>query len=357
MAMVIGHTADGLLSDAARAVGWIQVYWGFRGLTAPMFLVVSGWAVAEWASRSGLKGWSLVRNRAGRVAMLLACGFVLRWPGWDVPGVLSLDKTPWEHLLAFDALYCIALSLLAGTALFALVPSLAARRWALGIAAVGIPLLSAAVHSAVIAVDPPLPIRLAFLADAISPFALFPWAGYFFAGALIGHLLPLVRGPIPRAAALLAASGALLTLTSIAGVDWSSAASPSVVASRLGEVLAILAAVTLVPAALSKRLAMIGRSSLVVYVAHLPIVYGWSTSAGLVGVWGRTLQPLEVLAVAAFLLAFGLALASALRWTRAAAPRLLQAIVEPSGDTVWAAHRITSAEADRPAATEAPPIR
>ncbi|HZA50898.1 MAG TPA: acyltransferase [Myxococcaceae bacterium] len=332
MAMVVGHTADGLLSDASRALSWIPLYWEFRGLTAPMFLVVSGWAVAEWASRSGLTGWPLVRSKLARVALLLGCGFVLRWPGWDVEGVLALKKVPWEHLLAFDALYCIAWSVLAGTVLFALVPALAARRWVLAGAAAGIPLASAAVHAAVVAADAPALVRLALVSDATSPFALFPWAGYFFAGALIGHLLPLVRGSVPRAAALLATSGVMLALTSIVAVDWSTAASPTMFAHRLGQILAILAGVALVPAVVSKRLATVGRSSLVVYVAHLPIVYGWSTSPGLVAHFGRTLQPWEVLSVAACLLAFGLALAAAIRWTKAAAPRLTQLLATRGSD-------------------------
>jgi acyltransferase len=340
IAMVVGHTADGLLSEASRALGWVQVYWEFRGLTAPLFLVVGGWAVAEWASRSRLTGWSLVRNRVGRVALLLACGFVLRWPGWDVPGVLALEKAPWQHLLAFDALYCIGWSLLAGAALFALVPGVAARRWALAVAAIAIPLASSAVHAAVTALDPPVVLRLALVADPISPFALFPWAGYFFAGALMGHLLPLVRGQA-RATALLAAGCVLFVLTAIVGIDWSPAGTLTVVASRLAQVLAILGVVTLVPAVVSKRLASIGRSSLVVYVAHLPIVYGWSTSQGLVEAWGRTLQPWQVLLVSAVLLVFGLALAAALRWTKAAAPRMLQwALAARGPDTGWADRKI-----------------
>src|ERR687888_4333 len=91
VAMVVGHTADGLLSDAARALPWGQGYWGFRGLTAPLFLVVSGWAVTMAAARSGLSGRAFFRARLRRVAMLIACGLALRWPGWDAAALLSMD--------------------------------------------------------------------------------------------------------------------------------------------------------------------------------------------------------------------------------------------------------------------------
>jgi peptidoglycan/LPS O-acetylase OafA/YrhL len=344
VAMVVGHTADGLLSDTARALPWVQVYWGFRGLTSPLFLVVSGWAVMTAASRSGLSGPAFFRDRLGRVATLIACGLALRWPGWDARGIFALEPAAWTHLLGFDALQCIAWSLFAGAALLAVVPGFAARAWALGIVAVLVPFGSASVHVAIAALEPAFPVRLALVPGPESPFALFPSAGYFFAGALVGHLLPLMRGNLLRAAALLAAGCALVGATRVVGIDWTTLASPMLFVFRLGQVLTILGAVTLIPAVASARVAPLGRSALVVYVAHLPIVYGWSTLAGLTEIWGRSLQPWQVLGVAACLLTFGLALAWALRWTKASLRALQLSLPTP-----------TASPSPSPSATGEPP--
>jgi uncharacterized membrane protein len=46
VAMVFGHTCDALLSAEARAGPLVGVYWQARGLAAPLFMMVSGWAVA-----------------------------------------------------------------------------------------------------------------------------------------------------------------------------------------------------------------------------------------------------------------------------------------------------------------------
>ena len=46
LAMVFGHTCDALLSPAARITPAIATYWKARGLTAPLFMMVSGWVVA-----------------------------------------------------------------------------------------------------------------------------------------------------------------------------------------------------------------------------------------------------------------------------------------------------------------------
>ena len=51
VAMVFGHSADVLLSTAVRALPSLQTYWTFRGFTAPLFLMVSGWAL--WSSTTG----------------------------------------------------------------------------------------------------------------------------------------------------------------------------------------------------------------------------------------------------------------------------------------------------------------
>ena len=67
------------------------------------------------------------------------------------------------------------------------------------------------------------------------------------------------------------------------------------------------------PVANAARFSLLGRSSLVVYVAHLPIVYGWSTIPGLASRYGRTFSVGQVLLSATVLLAIGLVIAELIR--------------------------------------------
>jgi hypothetical protein len=71
------------------------------------------------------------------------------------------------------------------------------------------------------------------------------------------------------------------------------------------------------PMIVAGRLSLLGRSSLTVYVAHLPLVYGWSTFAGLNARWGRSLSLIQVAGVALLLLVFGLAVAESIRTFKA----------------------------------------
>jgi hypothetical protein len=45
--MVVGHTLDMGLTPAVRGAPLIALYWSFRGLTAPLFLVVAGCGAGE----------------------------------------------------------------------------------------------------------------------------------------------------------------------------------------------------------------------------------------------------------------------------------------------------------------------
>src|SRR5688572_7118933 len=56
IAMVMGHTLDATLSPEARALPALQVYWMFRGVTAPLFLCVAGWALSGGLARAVGRG-------------------------------------------------------------------------------------------------------------------------------------------------------------------------------------------------------------------------------------------------------------------------------------------------------------
>lgn len=332
VAMVMGHTLDAVLAPAVRETPLAIAYWKARGLTAPLFLLVSGWAVTVAISRGRARGAAVVRGRVPRVLLLLAIGYALRWPGWATDALLAGDRAAWSHLLAFDALHTIALALLATVAVLSLpwstreralaLAGLLVLAWALGLRA-----------PAPLAPSPsdlpgaPAVLALWQAAGGSSPFPLFPWAAYFFAGGLLALAS---REGRPRPAAMAAVGAALVAATCWTGVGTMPPADPRLLAFRIGVVLLVLAGLCAVPAAVAGRLAPLGRASLGLYALHVPVVYGWSTHAGLAQRVGPTqgfgAGALWGLAVLAASLAALLAGRAALGQVRAAAGRLRAAL-------------------------------
>lgn len=325
VAMVVGHTLDALLSPAARAHPAAVAYWKARGLTAPLFLLVSGWAVTVAIRRAPARGLGVVRQRLPRVLLLLAVGTLLRWPGWGLAGLEAGDREVWGHLLGFDALHTIALSFLGAAGVLALGRPPREEKlllWALLALAVALGMRAPL----------PLPEPLPPLGPALlvtqalggtSPFPLVPWAAYFLAGCLVGLAMEEGSDRVTAGKAILGA--ALVAATSWQEVGTAPPGAPALIGFRIGLILMLLAALSRVPLAVGRRLAPLGRLSLAVYALHVPVVYGWSTVPGLAWRIGPRLGAAQALGVALTVLVASAAAAWALVAARHQAWRLLQA--------------------------------
>jgi uncharacterized membrane protein len=302
IAMVTGHTLDALLSPAARAAPGVVAYWKLRGLTAPLFLLVSGWAVAVAiqgsARRDGVRGLAVVRARLPRVLLLLAVGTALRGPGWATAGLAEGDHAAWAHLLGLDALHVIGLALLGAALVFALGRPPREER-----------LLFALLVAAAVALgmrEPGHPATLPGVAweqllGGSSPFPLVPWVAYFFTGCLGGLS---GQDGSPRAARGMAGLGlALFLATFWQGVGTAPPGEPALIAYRIGLLLLLLAALSRLPTRVGAAAAPLGRHSLAIYALHLPVVYGWSTVPGLAWRVGPSLGVGQALGVALLVLA------------------------------------------------------
>jgi uncharacterized membrane protein len=305
VAMVFGHTCDALLSPAARAAPGIVAYWKARGLTAPLFLLVSGWAVTLAVSRSPVRGVGVIRTRLPRVLLLLGLGFALRFPGWNIQGLLTGDANTWRHLLAFDALHTIA----GGLFIAALTLALPWSRREKGLAFIALAALAVALGMLPPSFPSAVPeMVLAQAVGGTSPFPVFPWVAYFFLGAAV----PLLTDdrPIRRALTLAGVGITLVAFTWRQGlVDMPNMppAYSSLVMFRVGAVVVLLAALETCSAHVARTLAPLGRSSLGLYAIHLPVVYGWSTMEGLSQRVGARLSfpQASLVAVAVLLAALG----------------------------------------------------
>ena len=83
MAMVLGHALDALLAPAARLLPEVKFYWALRGITAPLFLLVSGWAVVAALDNRPEAARATYGRRVRRALLLLLLGYLLHWPGWE----------------------------------------------------------------------------------------------------------------------------------------------------------------------------------------------------------------------------------------------------------------------------------
>ena len=331
VAMVVGHTLDAVVAISVRDTPIVVAYWKARGLTAPVFMAAAGWAVTAAVGRGRTGGLAIPVGRLPRVALLLALGYALRWPGWGRALLLAGDPAVWAHLLAFDALHAIAVSLLAAALVLALPWTARERAGAfalLAVLSVALGMGGAAPLPVAPAALPPAPFAMALAqaAGGTSPFPLFPWAAYFFAGAVVGLLAGDASGW--RAAVMGAIGAAIVGATCWTGVGTMPPGHPILFVFRVGVVLVLFAALSAVPPALAARAAPFGRASLGVYVAHVPVVYGWSTFEGLAQRIGPTLSPLQALGVSAAVLGASLALHHAAAALAAAARASLRALRE-----------------------------
>lgn len=326
--MVIGHTLDLTLLDEVRDRPLVGLYWSFRGLTAPLFLVVAGWALASSlrSNRPDTAG-----RRLRRAALVLALGYGLHWPGLSAAQAMASEGTLWPHLLAFDALPCIGWSIVAGVLILSLLPRTVGRVGALGVLALWIPFVAT--------VSWPVGLGAGwlwqgFLGHPEVHFPLVPWSAFFFLGGALALLVPTFRERGHRAMALLFVGAALLVLLEQTGLeDWSQA-SPWPSFYRMGQAMLALGLLSTVPLWRVPGLVSLGRRSLGVYVAHLVLLYGWAGDEGLVSQWARRLSMLEALGVAAVVLGAAVAMAQgvpvALRWLgEKASPRWQQPSGEP----------------------------
>jgi uncharacterized membrane protein len=288
--MIQGHTLGVLLAPVHQrsllAHGWLFL----RGLTSCTFFLLAGFSFSVATTRH----WNdyvtpsrRLARRLGRYLVLWLLGYGMHLP---VRSALELTRTTpeqWQAFATVDVLQLVAVTLAALQAGVWLVRSrrrLAA--WAL--AAAGLIVLATPVAWTLTRVVT-LPVYAsAYLTGATgSLFPLFPWAGYVFLGAALGlwygesdsvrHGVESRWGPLAAGIALVGAGVWLhrLPWSPYGDVDfWT--VSPNLFLVKCGAVLIGLAAairLTTGRTRLPGVVTALSRESLLVYVAHLVLLY------------------------------------------------------------------------------------
>jgi uncharacterized membrane protein len=285
--MVNGHTLHALLETSVRHGAAYAGYLYFRGLVSVAFMLAAGLAffVTVLLREQTWNGPAERRRRVGRAFEIIAIGFLLRLP---LSALFSFDvhavRAALGRLLAVDVLPCIGLSLLV-LELLALARN--RRLVVFGCAALALVAALLTPWASTLSAALPLGLLTAWLGPQTgSSFPLLPYAGFVFAGVVLGAIaLPRGMSTSPRVIALrLSAAG-----SGLGAASWLAACVPVAIA-RPGVhtpsfFLIKLAIVTIACAALvvalrrmralPRPLSILTRETLCIYVFHLFVLYGF----------------------------------------------------------------------------------
>jgi uncharacterized membrane protein len=333
--MIEAHVLDSWTRVADRRS--TQFAWAMTlgGLGAPLFLFLAGTAVAlsagSKARRTGDTG-TAARAAIQRGLWVFCLAFLFRVQAW------ILGWGPARSLLKVDILNIMGPSIMAAGALWGAFRTSRARAIAFGGATLVVALMTPMVRSTHLLDALPDPVE-AYVRPirGLSNFCLFPWAGFLFAGALVGVLVDEARtqDAETRLNMRLFASGAALSLGAYTGSYLPSlfgpsefwGGSPAFCLLRVGLITASLAIAYAwerrPTAARWSPIQQLGRTSLFIYWIHVEMVYGLISGRLHHGLSHRAAW-MALGAFTAFMLLCSLAKDRASAWWRnAAAPRPL----------------------------------
>ena len=291
LAMVHAHILDSWTRDSDRTTRLFYSLQWIGGVGSPLFLFLAGAAMALSAASKARQAGSHVAGaraarRRGWEIFVLAFAFRLQAEllGWG----------PLETLLKVDMLNIMGLSIVAASLLWQATTTRSSRVLQFAVATALITFVTPLVRTLPWLAPLPDPLE-AYLrpAGSYAAFPLFPWAGFLFAGVIVGDL------KTARAAAR-PAPGLQATLLGVGVIGAASAVvasyqpplfttadfwhdSPTIFFIRLGTVVALvpiawgverLSQRRVLPLSLFQALVTLGRSSLFVYWIHVEMVYG-----------------------------------------------------------------------------------
>ncbi len=290
--MLEGHTFRTFLSRDLQQTFFFQIHEFIHGLSAPAFLFGAGltFVISTRQRWEAFHHWGdPLARRMKRIVMIILLGLAIHLPFFSIRKII-VDGTTSDYLQLFqcDVLYCIGIGLLIlhGLVFFFKTES---RFYGLVVSAVvTVCFLTPIIWSVdFLSYFPPV---LAQLCNGMhgSPFPLFPYVGFLFAGVVVSweFLLAVREQREQRFMMQLAIIGCVLVLAGIL-FDvlpvkiypvynyWFT--SPNYFLVRIGALLTILPLFWFWGKKIKKPkplLTVLGRESLFVYVLHLVVLYG-----------------------------------------------------------------------------------
>ncbi len=187
--MVQGHTLDVLLTPASQFSPWYNYWLFFRGFTAPMFMMLSGFGFAlatlrHWESH--LTPGMAVYKRLRRFAFFVMLGYSLRIPVRSLRDLRWAAPDAWQGFMQVDVLQTIGFTLIILQLLVLVLRT--PRRLAIVTAslALGVTMAAPLIWQSSLLHVLPLPLASALAGTTGSLFPLLPWSAYILLGAALG---------------------------------------------------------------------------------------------------------------------------------------------------------------------------
>jgi len=295
--MIVGHVLDALVSpvelDVTR-LQWMLWHW-WRGITAPVFLTISGMLFALTLRRKEDSNIErrILSKRVLRSLQLALVGYLLVFPARRIFDLPFVDETVWRASVQVNILQLIAASLLTLVSLAVLFPRRESFRRAVLVGSIVVALLTPLVHSVPWYDYLPSLLAAYISYDGGSLFPVFPFTAYMLLGAWLGCELSVHDHNRTKrlrimgwslGGGLLLVGGFISLVLPIGEVDIYRY-TPIGVAIRQGVALLFI---TLVSYALpwmrriEPLLVLFGKRALVIYVLHLVLLFGtpWFDSIG-----------------------------------------------------------------------------
>lgn len=308
--MIQGHTLDAVLNLEAKQTGLYQFMHILRGLTAPAFLIASGWGLAfSICRKKNLKGLEILKQRILRILPILLIGYFLHLPRFSLHQLLT--QVSKEEIIQFfqcDILQTIGWTIIILQMILIFVK---AKKIIITGSIIGVLLIlyfTPAVNNSITAPN--------FFTQLLTPkfgsiFPLFPFSSYLIFGLLFGFLFYEVNQKIEggRLNLLIFISGCIFFgfsfLVKIEDFN--------LFYLRTGLLLMLISLFLLVETkkgAILDFFVIIGQESLLIYFVHLIIVYGsvLNVKNNFVALFGNSLNTASSIFLAISLILFMLAL-------------------------------------------------
>ncbi len=332
MLMVQGHTFYVVVEESIRDARWYRWHNYVHGYTAPTFMFASGLAFGvttfrRWDDHAHW-GKPLLR-RIERYLMIIGLGYLIHLPSFSIAALDGAGERALTNFLKVDALQVIGITLLVAELLV----------WAIKKRGVFIAAISA-FGAAIVFLAPWVhrldfgalhPALAAYLNSATgSPFPIFPWGGFLCAGVVAAYFVQKTfdadHGDQLVGRLVAVAGVCMIAALGLAAVDpgifgehnfWKT--NPWFFIWRVGVLLLFLALLCVLadvvarrgpPGRIHRTVSVMAMETLVIYVAHLFILYGTPLNDGVNRAIGKNLDIAE-----ASLIVLGLFVAmGALAW-------------------------------------------
>lgn len=303
--MMQGHTLDTLVSSSiinTEIFPW-NIWTYIRGLTAPVFLMVSG-AVHVFVLKREQDGTLTQKTKRKRLTWaltVLGLGYLMTFPASRIVDLPFVSPQAWHYVMQVNILQLTGVSLL----LLLLAAYFTRSNTSLGkvslYSALGIILLSPLVHALSLHNYLPLLFSNYFSFANGSLFPLFPYAGFLFMGVAIGTFLEkfnveerssnIIKYGIRYGMAFLTVAGIMeLAFRTLLPETIPGPMSPSMMLSRIGFVLIFFAFCAYAVEKLhvwKESFVFFSGKSLPIYMIHLFIIFGTPWSFGLASFYAK----------------------------------------------------------------------